>query len=1090
MEKNTPNKHNQRALNEEFDALKKELEKQKVRNDLLEQEIIRLKQEHAQLQKADGHRNFDFKMPAPVPSQNLPVAIWEENFSEACKYIQQLNSEEATNLKAHFDQHPDRFDDLLKKIKVHHLNESLVNLSPTKKKVDNLYDMLGPNAKKNVIEVFQAIRDRKRWFNSEVSIISPDGHEQVYIIQFSVLKGHEKDYSRVIVAMTNITDRQATAIKLQETNRQLSTLLGNLNGIAYRCKNDRFWTMLFISDAVIDVTGYSKDEILDNKCISYAQLIHQEDLEHVSKVVNNSIENNQRFALEYRIITKNSEEKWVWEQGIGLREPDGKVRFIEGYIIDITDRKKAEVALSESEEKFKNAFDSSPTMIILSKLEDGTIVETNEAFEKITGWSKKDSIGNSTLELGLWSNPEDRSDYIDTIRKNGFVENKEYDFQTKSGEIRNALVSGHILKLQRSEVVLGVLTDITAQKKYNIELANEKTHLRTLLKTIPELIWLKDPQGKYLNCNYQFEKFYGVKESDIAGKTDYDYFDTESADFFRQKDKEAVLANKPITNLKWVTVASDGHKALLEATKTPMYDSQGQLVGILGISRDVTTIRANEEALKKSENWYRAIFNNTGTATCIINEEKILTLVNDKFQELSGYSKDELENKMKWTDFVIHEDLERMKKYHADRRANQARAPKQYEFTFVDRDKKHHQILLTIDMIPGSKMSVASLLDITARVDAIKQLSESHEKYQNLVENINDVFYELDREWRIKYISPSVKPITGFSPESYIGKSFIDVVEDADKERVFNRFLDFKKNNTVSTIDFRLINNYNKLVWIHISGKPIVQNEEIIGSRGIAVDITKQKEIQNQLIQAKEEAEQADRLKSSFLATMSHELRTPLNAIIGFSQIIEPEMDKEEIMEMVGIINKSGNHLLSIIESIFEIAMLQSKQTRVRPSQFELKSLLKNLKYFAHSELDKTGKKELSSDIQEVDKGKHLLLQTDETKLTQVITNLLSNAIKYSEKGMIKLNYSITDSDITFMVKDEGIGISKETQEIIFERFRQIDDTSTRKHGGVGLGLAICKEISELLNGELWVESDSGKGSTFYFKLPDVVVNN
>ena len=839
----------------------------------------------------------------------------------------------------------------------------------------------------------------------------------------------------------------------------------------------------------LKMTGYTTEDILYNKTKSYADLIHPEDIRMVGEKVQKAIANNQRFALEYRILTRDGKEKWVWEQGVGLQEPNGQVNIIEGYIIDITDRKRAEAALKESEDKFKKAFQSSPTMIILSEAEKGTILEANASFEKITGWTKEEYYGKTTKEIGLWANPEDRKEYISSIINEGIAKNKEYDFRTKSGEIRNGLVSGHILNLHKGKIILGVLSDITEQKQYNINLDKEKTHLRTVIETIPELVFLKDPNGIYLNCNHQFEQFFGAPESEIVGKTDYDFIDKELADFFRERDKKAMQANQPTTNLEWVTYASDGHKALLETIKTPMYDSHGKLIGVLGIARDITEHKKIEDALRKSENWYKAIFENTGTATCIFDEDGTLILVNEKFEELCLLPKEELENKIKWTDFVSKEDLERMLKYHKERREEGKNPPKQYEFTLKTIDGKLHNILLNVDLIPETKMSVASLLDITPRVNALNQLKESHEKYQNLVENINDVIYELDSEWKFKYISPSIEIITGFTPESYIGKSFIEVIVPEDVERIQARYDNFRQTKIVAPVEFRAKNKENKLIWIHSSGLPVYTNGELVGSRGIAINITKLKETEAQLILAKEEAENANRLKSAFLATMSHELRTPLNAIIGFSQIIDETQSKEDILEMTKIIYNSGTHLLSIIESIFELAMFQSNAARLKHDKFFFSDLIKSLKFFLQSEISKSEKTQISGNFKKPSGSENFVLKTDQTKLIQLLTNLLGNAVKYCNKGEISFEYSIQDRDITFIIKDQGIGIPKEKQAIIFERFRQIDDTSTRRYGGVGLGLAICKEISELLQGELWMESELGVGSTFHFKLKDVLVN-
>ena len=877
-----------------------------------------------------------------------------------------------------------------------------------------------------------------------------------------------------------------TEAKLQETHRKLYTLIGNLNGIVYRCKNDSEWTMLFLSDAVFEMTGYTSAEILSGNP-SFTELMNQHDLKKVSDEMVKAIADDKRFTLEYRITTKQGKTKWFWEQGIGVREPNGQVNTIEGYIIDITDRKKIEIALSESEEKFKKAFQSSPAVIMLTAAEDGRFIEANDSFEQIVGFSKEEYLGKTTGDIRLWANPSDRETYVKLLQTKGLVKNMEFEFRTKTGEIRNGLVSGHMLRLQTGEVILGVLTDITEQKQSQIRLNNERIHLRTLLRTIPDLIWLKDPDGVYLNCNPGFEAFFGAKEADIVGKTDYDFVSKALADFFRQNDQNAMQANQPSVNHEWVTFASDGRRVLLETVKTPMFDAEGRLTGVLGVARDITQNKQNEEALKESENWYRAIFNNTGTATCIIDEDATLVLVNEKLEELIGYPKEELENKRKWPDFVDKKDLERMAKYHEDRRKNGDNPPKQYEFVLIDRWETRHHILLNIDLIPGTRMSVASLLDISARIQALNELRESREKYQNLVENVNDIIFELDGNWNFSYISPNSEVILGYRPETYIGKFFMDTIVAGDLKRIQAYLEEVLETKIAPQIDFRPKTADNRLVWLRASSKLIVENDIVVGVRGVCIDVTKQKEIEAELIHAKEEAEKADRLKSAFLASMSHELRTPLNAIIGFSNLIDESLPKETMIEMAGIIHNSGNHLLSIIESIFELAMLQSKESKLKVQKFHLADLLKNLQFFMNSELEKQDKTHIRTSFPAFDRSRHIVLQTDQTKLTQLLVNLLANAVKYTEKGEINMNWEMEGHAITFAVKDTGIGIPEEKQPIVFDRFRQVDDSITRKYSGVGLGLAICKEIAELLQGELWLDSEFGSGSTFYFKLGNVV---
>ena len=250
MRKDSPNRYEQQNLNKEIKALKQELEDQQIRNKLLEEELSLLKRTNPEPTQITNAEVQDIIMPEPIPANNLPIAIWEEDFSVAHQYIQQLTKRGITDLKTYFESHQEEFIDLLKKVKVHHLNEAGQKFTPTRKEVTNLYEMLGPDGSKNALGVFYAIRDLKHWFNFELVIVMSDGQEQNVIIQFSVMSGCANDYSRVLVALTNITERRTAEKKLKETNRQISTLIDNLNGIAYRCLNNSDWTMLFLSDAI------------------------------------------------------------------------------------------------------------------------------------------------------------------------------------------------------------------------------------------------------------------------------------------------------------------------------------------------------------------------------------------------------------------------------------------------------------------------------------------------------------------------------------------------------------------------------------------------------------------------------------------------------------------------------------------------------------------------------------------------------------------------------------------------------------------------------------------------------------------------
>ena len=237
-----------------------------------------------------------------------------------------------------------------------------------------------------------------------------------------------------------------------------------------------------------------------------------------------------------------------------------------------------------------------------------------------------------------------------------------------------------------------------------------------------------------------------------------------------------------------------------------------------------------------------------------------------------------------------------------------------------------------------------------------------------------------------------------------------------------------------------------------------------------------------QLLKAKEIAEESDRLKSAFLANMSHEIRTPMNGILGFAELLkEPDLSGDEQQEYISIIQKSGARMLNIINDIVSISKVESGQMEVSISATDINDLLEHIHNFFKPEAEQHG---LQLFFKKVLHPNAAIVKTDKEKIYAILTNLVKNALKFTKKGSIELGCQMKDNYFEFFVRDTGIGISKEQQQFIFERFRQGSESLSRNYEGAGLGLSISKAYVEMLGGCIQVESEPGKGSTFYFTIP------
>ncbi len=377
--------------------------------------------------------------------------------------------------------------------------------------------------------------------------------------------------------------------------------------------------------------------------------------------------------------------------------------------------------------------------------------------------------------------------------------------------------------------------------------------------------------------------------------------------------------------------------------------------------------------------------------------------------------------------------------------------------------------------------------DITDRKRTEEEMRESNKKLSTIINNLRGVVFRCnnDRNWTMQYISDGIYELAGYLPNEYINskiRTFSSIIDPEDAERVWNEIHSALVTGYLYTIEYRIITSSGNRKWVWERGRGYYENDKLVALEGFISDITERKRIEEELIRAKEKAEQSDRLKTAFLHNISHEIRTPMNAIVGFTTLLDsPDTNDESRRQYIDIIYQSSNQLLSIITDIVDISNIETGLVKITHSTINLNTLIRNL--FEQYRMRAQQQNLVLNFSTHLDDGEALVI-TDETKVIQVFSNLLNNALRFTKKGRIELGYVVRGQMVEFFVSDTGIGIAPEHQEKVFERFFQVEGPSSKQYSGTGLGLSISKAYAELLGGSIWLISTPGEGSLFCFSIP------
>ncbi|MFP4047460.1 MAG: PAS domain S-box protein [Bacteroidales bacterium] len=604
-------------------------------------------------------------------------------------------------------------------------------------------------------------------------------------------------------------------------------------------------------------------------------------------------------------------------------------------------------------------------------------------------------------------------------------ETVEYDFQSGDRWFYTKLLPFETLSDGSVVEIIGTSTEITQRKKMELSLEESERKYRQLFENAPVGISQTDLQGQPIMQNDTMAHLLGFENSEEMMKYYYEhgekfYVDPQRRQEFLQKIKDQGY----VKNFEYKMRRKDGSLIWLSVTANKLNNQSDNGVTIESFAIDITDQKEAEFELQKKYEELETI------------EEELRT------------SYEELQN--------VNDRLEQQK-------AELKKAKEK-----IEKSEERYQNFLAHSSEGIYRFELKNPVDIDLEVEA--QIDLIYE--DSYLAECNNKFVEM-------YGASSVQDVLGLSLADLHGGK-----DNSKNRKEIKDFIeqDYRITNRVTVEATRT----GETVYFSNNTIGILENKKLIRMWGVQADVTQQKIMEQNLIASKEKAEESDRLKSAFLANMSHEIRTPMNGIMGFSQMLqEKEFPRDRQKKFLNIIHSRTQHLLHIINDLVDVSKIEANQLTLNFQHLNLNDMMQELYTTYKNQLEKEEKTQiqLKKDLGLNYQGSYI--ESDFQRLRQIMDNLLNNAIKFTDEGTIEFGYNLSDEGtLVFFVKDTGIGIPSDKKDYVFERFRQLDDSSNRAYEGTGLGLTISKSLVELLGGEMWVDSKEGEGSVFYFTLP------
>lgn len=1020
----------------------------------------------------------------------------------------------------------------------------------------------------------------------------------------------------------NITERKQAEELLRASEKKYREIF-NASSEAIFIHDAESGRIIDVNDSMLRIYGFnSKEEVLGGKVVDLSGDPRANTEDDVLRLIKKTINEGSQI-FEWLARRKDGTTFWM---EIQLKKTDigGQGRIL-AVGRDITERKQAEEAIRENELKYRSLFDYSMDAILLTRPDDGTILDVNTAACRMFGRTKQEIIDAGRTGLVDTSDPRLEpllQERVRTGRMSGRLFHFRKDGTRFTAELTSSVFPDRAGTLQSCMI----LRDVTEREQMEVALRESEERYRTFISATADIVYLKDSQFRYILVNKAMEEILDKDQKDIIGKDDFQLMPPHMANKFRANDTQ-VMRTKSI-----MIVEERLGKRVYETTKFPVLLENGDVI-LGGISRDITERKWAGERIARSEKKFSTIFHFSPDPMAI-NDTKTLKFidVNEAFTRWTGYSHREVisgslgdfdlfvnpkerevvlntltnsweiknaEIMVKRKDGNIRNVLFSSRIIEIDKEnyiltlVHDITERKQAENKLKETEERYKALFeQSIDLVfvvsfdgqfldansaaleligytkdEISSLSVISLLDddqmptaleiireireygvqqglrelrlrhkngnsvyvetqganimsngkpvaiqgiardITARKKAEEELLSLTRRLNDIIEFIPDATYVIDRDGRVIAWNRAIEEMTGIRKDAMLGEGryeyampfygrrrpvIIDLLDRTDKEiEASYKYVERGSKIYAESYIPKLRDGQGAHLW-HVAAPLFDKDGNRIGSIEVIRDVTeikaKEKSLEESL-RSKEIAEEATKAKSAFLANMSHEIRTPMNGIIGLVNLALQTDLTEKQRDYLNKIESSAQGLLVIINDILDYSKIEADKMKLETLDFNLEEIITHISDITYQNAVQKG----LALFFHIDRNVPLLLKGDPLRLQQVLMNLIANAVKFTEKGEVVVRVELSDRfrsgrkdyiHLKFSVKDTGIGLTKKQIGNLFELFTQADSSVTRRYGGTGLGLAISRQIVQLMGGKIEVTSEVGKGSTFTFLIP------